>query len=61
MKKFDLNNLGVQELDAKEMITIEGGSWISRAFDNVTQALDDAYHWAQDTLGITLGNDGAHQ
>jgi len=30
MKSLELENFGVQELDAREMLTIEGGSWFSR-------------------------------
>ena len=60
MKKLQLENFGVQEMDAKEMTETIGGSWFSRAIDAIGNALDDAYHWAQDNLGLKLGSDGPH-
>ncbi|WP_293309201.1 hypothetical protein [Pedobacter sp. UBA5917] len=50
----------VEELSLTEMKSIEGGSWFCRAFEPIGNALDDAYHWVQDNLGITLGSDGLH-
>ena len=60
MKNLKLENFGVQEMDAKEMEQVNGGSWFSRAIDAIANALDEAYHWAQDNLGLTLGADGPH-
>ncbi len=54
MKKLNLGNFGVKEMDAKEMVNIDGGSWLSRAFDTIVDALEDAYDWALDR-GVKLG------
>jgi len=63
IKNYNMKNLkkyAVEELSLTEMKSIDGGSWFSRAFEAVGNALDDAYHWLQDNIGLTLGSDGAH-
>ena len=40
MKSFDLNAMGVQEMNTQEMSTINGGSWISDAWDAVCDAAE---------------------
>jgi hypothetical protein len=35
MKTFDFKNLGVNEMTHSDLITTEGGSWLSRAWDNI--------------------------
>ncbi|RNL55491.1 hypothetical protein [Pedobacter jejuensis] len=46
MKNLKLENLGVQKMEMKEMKELNGGSWLSRAFDTVVDALEDVYDWA---------------
>lgn len=38
MKSLELKSFGVQELDAREMLTIEGGSWFGRNFQWIGMA-----------------------
>lgn len=35
MRNLELENFGVVELDAKEMMEIEGGSWFSRNWKTI--------------------------
>lgn len=57
MKNLKLENFGVTEMNQDEMLAVEGGGWLSRAWHNLTQALQDAYDWCKDTLGIKVGVD----
>ena len=50
----NLEQFGVQEMDSLELSVIDGGSWLSRAWDNTVNALDSAYHWCKDTLGLDV-------
>ncbi|MDR1500980.1 MAG: hypothetical protein LBT43_00805 [Prevotella sp.] len=38
MKQFDLSKLGVQELNEQELLTIEGGSIFSKAWNGIKAA-----------------------
>ena len=35
MEKINLKNLGVNEMTHSDMLTTDGGSWLSRAWDNI--------------------------
>lgn len=35
MKNIDFKNLGVNEMTHSDMISVEGGSWLSRAWNNI--------------------------
>lgn len=36
MKTFDFKNLSVSEMTHSDLLTTEGGSWLSRAWDNIS-------------------------
>jgi len=56
MNNLELKKMGLQEMNVQEMVNIEGGSWLSRAWDNVVGALQDAYDWLKDR-GVQVGTD----
>jgi hypothetical protein len=56
MKNLELNGLNLQELNSKELLNIEGGSWLSRRFDEIGTALSDFRKWFGRNTGINLGN-----
>ena len=35
MKKLQLQNFGVREMDAEELVEIIGGSWFTRNFEEI--------------------------
>jgi hypothetical protein len=39
MKTIDFKKLGVSEMSHSDMLTTEGGSWLSRAWKNVSDTL----------------------
>jgi hypothetical protein len=40
-----LKNLGVSEMTESDMISIEGGSWLSRAWTNICGAAGAVAEW----------------
>lgn len=56
MKSLELNGLNLQELNSKELLSVEGGSWIGRRFAEIGEALSSFRSWVSDNLGIGLGN-----
>ena len=51
---LDLKDMGVQEMNAKELKKVNGGSWIKRAWNNTVEALESAYEWCKDTLSVDV-------
>ncbi len=56
MKNLELNGLNLVELNSKELLGVEGGSWIGRRFDEIGGALSDFRRWFSRNTGINLGN-----
>ncbi|MBI9063816.1 MAG: hypothetical protein JEZ14_17675 [Marinilabiliaceae bacterium] len=50
----NLNELGVQEMSAQEVSEVNGGSWVSRAWNNTVDALESAYQWCKDNLNLDI-------
>lgn len=50
----NLNELGVTSLDQNELSTINGGGWIKRAWNNTVDALESAYQWCKNVLGLDI-------
>ena len=45
MKKIELKDLGVSEMTESDILRIEGGSWLSRAWTNIRGAAGAAAEW----------------
>lgn len=45
MKKIELKDLGVSEITESDMLSIEGGSWLSRAWTNICGAAGAVAEW----------------
>ncbi len=56
MRNLDFNKIGLQEMNTQEMLSIEGGGWLSRTFDKLVDALQDAYDWLKGK-GVKVGTD----
>ncbi|QPH38202.1 bacteriocin [Pedobacter endophyticus] len=54
MKNLELENFGVQELDAREMKTIDGGGWLRKLGWGylATEVID---HWDEIKKGFSNG------
>ena len=47
MKKIKFENLGVSELTHHETVIIEGGSWLSRVWDQLVTGVIDGWNELQ--------------
>jgi|GEM_PF-2465519 len=56
MKNLELKNFELIELSNEEMVSIEGGSWFSRAINNIGEALNGARNWLLRNLNIAVGS-----